>query len=100
MNNSVLEDMSGLPSQAPHYLVTGGMPLHGEVALSGAKNTVTKMVMASLLTTEPCTLRNVPLLGDLDLTVKLCQDLGSRVELEDHTLSIHTTHLHKAMVSS
>src|SRR5579885_3821927 len=64
---------------APYYLVTGGTPLHGEVTISGAKNAVSKMIMASLLTTEQCVLRNVPLLGDLDLTVKLCQGLGSEV---------------------
>ena len=51
--------------RAPHYLVTGGTPLHGEIAVSGAKNAVTKMLIATLLTTEPCVLRNVPLLGYL-----------------------------------
>ncbi len=76
--------------QAAHYVVAGGQPLHGEVEISGAKNAVTKMVIASLLTNEPCTLRNVPLLGDLDLTVKLCQRFGSEVQINEHTLSICT----------
>jgi len=107
---------------APYYLVTGGTPLHGEVTISGAKNAVSKMIMASLLTTEPCVLRNVPLLGDLDLTIKLCQGLGSEVsqnvprsnavgtaptmnrgataqergvevQLDDHVLSIRSPHI-------
>ncbi|HZR38618.1 MAG TPA: UDP-N-acetylglucosamine 1-carboxyvinyltransferase [Ktedonobacteraceae bacterium] len=86
--------------QAPHYLVTGGRPLRGEVVVSGAKNAVTKMVMASLLTTDPCMLRNVPLLGDLDLTVKLCESLGSQVQVDDHTLSIRTEYIHSTNVSS
>jgi UDP-N-acetylglucosamine 1-carboxyvinyltransferase len=68
--------------------------------LSGAKNAVTKMVMASLLTTEACVLRNVPLLGDLDLTIKLCQDIGSEVHLEGHTLSIRTRHINKSSISN
>ena len=86
---------------APHYLVTGGRPLYGEVAISGAKNAVTKMVIASLLTTEPCTLRNVPLLGDLYLTMKLCQDFGSQVALneEQHTLSVLTSEIKDSSVS-
>ncbi|MBV9228210.1 MAG: UDP-N-acetylglucosamine 1-carboxyvinyltransferase, partial [Chloroflexi bacterium] len=92
--------MDSIDRSAPHYLITGGAPLRGEVALSGAKNAVTKMVMASLLTTEPCVLRNVPLLGDLDLTIKLCQDIGSEVHLEGHTLSIRTRHVNKFSVSS
>ena len=36
----------------PHYLITGGKPLRGEIEVSGAKNAVTKMVIASLLTTD------------------------------------------------
>lgn len=87
---------------SPHYLVTGGQPLHGEVTLSGAKNAVTKMVIASLLTSDACTLRNIPILGDLELTAKLCQELGSQVEVnrEKHTLSIQTTDIKNHHVSS
>lgn len=86
---------------APHYVVTGGRPLYGEVTISGAKNAVTKMVIASLLTTEPCTLRNVPILGDLYLTMKLCQDFGSQVTLneEEHVLSIVTSDIKNSSVS-
>ncbi len=85
---------------APHYLITGGTPLHGEVVISGAKNAVTKMMIASLLTVEPCTLRNVPLLGDMFLTSQLCQDIGSRVQLMDHTLSICTEQIMRTEVLS
>ena len=84
----------------PYYLITGGTPLHGEVAISGAKNAVTKMVIASLLTTEQCTLRNVPLLGDFDLTLKMCEALGSQVYVQDHTLTISTPHITKTTISA
>jgi UDP-N-acetylglucosamine 1-carboxyvinyltransferase len=84
----------------PSYLIEGGTPLHGSARISGAKNAVTKMVIATLLTTDPCTLRNVPLLGDLDLTVSLCRDMGSEVRLDDHTLSIHTPGINCSIVSS
>jgi UDP-N-acetylglucosamine 1-carboxyvinyltransferase len=87
-------------SGTPHYLIGGGMPLSGEVSISGAKNAVTKMIIASLLTSELCTLRNVPLLGDLDLTVKLCEDLGSEVSIDDHKLFIRTPHVHKTAISN
>ncbi|MBV9710161.1 MAG: UDP-N-acetylglucosamine 1-carboxyvinyltransferase [Ktedonobacteraceae bacterium] len=92
------EDVQAL--RAPHYLVTGGTPLHGEIAVSGAKNAVTKMLIATLLTTERCALRNVPLLGDLYLTIKLCEDMGAEVELVDHALTIHTPRINKATVST
>ena len=78
-------------TSAPYYLIEGGTPLHGRVRISGAKNAVTKMIISTLLTDDLCVLRNVPLLGDLYLTLALCLDLGSRAELVDHTLSISTT---------
>ncbi|HET8844189.1 MAG TPA: UDP-N-acetylglucosamine 1-carboxyvinyltransferase [Ktedonobacteraceae bacterium] len=84
----------------PYYLIEGGTPLHGAVKISGAKNAVTKMVIATLLTGDPCTLRNVPLVGDLDLTIKLCRDMGSRVSLDDHNLSICTPNANSATVST
>jgi UDP-N-acetylglucosamine 1-carboxyvinyltransferase len=87
-------------AKAARYLVTGGRPLYGEVTISGAKNAVTKMLMASLLTSEECVLRNVPLLGDLDLTIRLCQDFGSQIKLDGHTLSISTPHISKTEVST
>ncbi len=87
-------------TQAPYYLITGQVPLRGEVAISGAKNAVTKMVIASLLTTEQCVLRNVPLLGDFDLTVKMCESLGSQAHLDDHTLTIQTPDIHNTIVSA
>ncbi len=85
---------------APYYLITGGVPLHGEVAISGAKNAVTKMIIASLLTDQQCTLRNVPLLGDFYLTLKMCEDLGSQVHVDDHTLTIRTPHIQKSSISA
>lgn len=85
---------------APYYLIKGGTPLHGEVRLSGAKNAVTKMVIASLLTDEPCVLRNVPLIGDFFLTTSLCRDMGSTVELNDHTLYIRTPAINSSYVST
>lgn len=88
-----------MDNNAPYYLITGGTPLHGEVALSGAKNAVAKILIASLLTTESCTLRNVPLIGELDLTLALCHDMGSRIELVDHTLSVRTPAVQCSIVS-
>jgi len=85
---------------APCYLIEGGAPLHGQVRLSGAKNAVTKMVIATLLTDELCILRNVPLLGDLYLTIALCRDMGAQVELHDHTLSICTPGINSTTVST
>lgn len=86
--------------RTPHYLIEGGTPLHGKVHVSGAKNAVTKMIIATLLTNEPCVLRNVPLIGDLDLTLALCRDMGSEVCLVDRTLAICTAGINCSTVST
>src|SRR5260370_4231431 len=86
--------------KAPHYLIAGGKPLRGEVVVSGAKNAVTKMVITSLLTADLCTLRNVPLLGDLFLTFKLCEGLGSYTHLDGNTLSVRTTDICETTLAS
>src|SRR5260370_9955203 len=87
-------------SNIPRYLIRGGTPLHGEVQISGAKNAVTKLLIASLLTNHPCTLRNVPLIGDLELTMTLCRTLVSDLTLFDHTLSISTPSIKNTFVET
>lgn len=95
-------DRDLVQANAPYYLINGGTPLHGEVRLSGAKNAVTKIIIASLLTDDPCTLHNVPLLGDLDLTLAICRDMGSDIRLDEqnHTLTIATPHVTCPVVST
>jgi UDP-N-acetylglucosamine 1-carboxyvinyltransferase len=87
-------------TSTPSYLIEGGVPLHGTANISGAKNAVTKMIIATLLTTDPCTLRNVPLIGDLDLTISLCRDMGAHIRLDDHTLAIQTPGINCSIVST
>ena len=46
-------------------LIAGGIPLSGEVAISGAKNAALPLLCAALLTKEPVTFTNVPHLNDI-----------------------------------
>lgn len=89
-----------MSTSTPAYFIEGGMPLHGTTVISGAKNAVTKMIIATLLTSDACLLRNVPLIGDFDLTLTLCRDMGSKIELLDHILSIHTPTINSSVVST
>ena len=84
----------------PHYLIQGGTPLHGEVRISGAKNAVTKMVIASLLTDETCTFRNVPLLAIWDSPFNSATISVPLRSLNDHTLSIITPYITCSAVST
>lgn len=60
--------------------IKGGIPLKGHVKASGAKNAMTKLLVASLLSDKKCTFYNVPNIGDVEVTVALCQELGMEVQ--------------------
>ncbi|MCH9630553.1 MAG: UDP-N-acetylglucosamine 1-carboxyvinyltransferase 1 [Chlamydiia bacterium] len=59
--------------------IKGGHPLEGSVKASGAKNAVTKMLVASLLSDKKCIFHNVPNIIEVEVTVELCQEIGMEV---------------------
>jgi UDP-N-acetylglucosamine 1-carboxyvinyltransferase len=59
--------------------ITGGNPLKGHVKAAGAKNAMTKLLVASLLSDKRCRFYNVPNIGDVEVTVALCQEIGMQV---------------------
>jgi UDP-N-acetylglucosamine 1-carboxyvinyltransferase len=61
-------------------LISGGTPLSGEVAISGAKNAALPILCAALLTREPVTFTNVPRLNDIGTMLKLLAQMGVKVE--------------------
>ncbi|MEX0709742.1 MAG: UDP-N-acetylglucosamine 1-carboxyvinyltransferase [Chloroflexota bacterium] len=72
------------------FIVTGGVPLHGEVRIAGAKNAVLKMMAAAALTDEPCVLRNVPRISDVQILRSTMADIGFQVTpVGDDALEIH-----------
>ncbi len=76
-------------------LIRGGRRLHGEVAISGAKNAALPELCACLLTTEPVTLRNVPRLQDVATMLKLIRNMGVQAERsEDGLLQLDASALH------
>src|SRR5690606_28197122 len=60
-------------------IVTGGVPLHGEVRISGAKNAVLPILCATLLADEPVEIGNVPHLHDVRTTARLLGGLGAGI---------------------
>ena len=59
--------------------IKGGNPLQGSVKAAGAKNAVTKLLVASLLSDKRCVFFNVPNILDVEITVDLCREIGSTV---------------------
>ena len=61
-------------------LIRGGLPLHGEVTISGAKNAALPELCAALLTADPVTLTNVPHLQDVLTMQQLIANMGVAIE--------------------
>ena len=66
-------------------LIKGGVPLHGEVTISGSKNAALPIMAATLLTDEPCVIRRVPDLSDTRFMVQILESLGATAKFEDGT---------------
>ncbi len=80
--------------------IEGGTPLIGEVQASGAKNAMTKLLVASLLSNKSCTFYNVPDIGDVRVTLELCKEIGMEYDWdkESHTLHCVTKEIKTAYI--
>ena len=62
------------------FVIRGGTPLHGEVRVSGAKNSALPALAASLLTPEPVVLNRIPRVRDIATMEKLLRHIGASIE--------------------
>jgi len=65
------------------FLIKGGKPLHGTVAISGAKNSALPVMTACLLTADKVTLHNIPKVRDLITMSKLLVFMSAKVSVTD-----------------
>lgn len=65
-------------------LINGGVPLEGDVWISGAKNAVLPILVASLLGKGPSRISNVPHLQDVTTTMELLGRMGASLSLDEH----------------
>jgi UDP-N-acetylglucosamine 1-carboxyvinyltransferase len=56
--------------------IKGGKPLQGHIKAAGAKNAITKMLVASLISDKKCIFTNVPNILEVETTVELCKEIG------------------------
>jgi len=64
-------------------IIKGGVPLHGEIRISGAKNAVLPIMAATLLADSPITIRNIPHLHDVTTTLELLGRMGVRLTVDE-----------------
>src|SRR5436190_4583241 len=62
------------------FRIEGGVPLTGEVPISGSKNAALKMFAAATLTGERCRFTNVPEIEDVRVMAETLRDLGVVVD--------------------
>lgn len=75
--------------------IKGGKPLEGSVRAAGAKNAITKLLVASILSEEKSVFYNVPNIKEVEVTIDLCREIGSEVvwDVAGRTIEIQTKQL-------
>jgi UDP-N-acetylglucosamine 1-carboxyvinyltransferase len=71
-------------------VIEGGAALRGEITAGGSKNAALPILAATLLTDEPCVIRNVPKLRDTLTMLKLLRSLGKTVDMVDDKVTVLT----------
>ncbi|MFU2194425.1 UDP-N-acetylglucosamine 1-carboxyvinyltransferase [Streptococcus pluranimalium] len=69
-------------------VINGGKPLQGDVAVSGAKNSVVALIPAVILADDVVILDGVPAISDVDSLVEIMEIMGARIKRYDDTLEI------------
>src|SRR5581483_8312058 len=69
--------MAVAPALADAFVIEGGKPLSGTIRAAGNKNGALPILAATLLASEPVTLRNVPRIRDVDTMLELLAELGA-----------------------
>ena len=76
-------------------VVQGGIPLRGEVHISGAKNAALPIMCASLLTSDVLQLSNMPDLHDIATMRKLLEQMGVKVVVQGNEMALHGAQVDK-----
>jgi UDP-N-acetylglucosamine 1-carboxyvinyltransferase len=77
------------------FLIQGGVPLTGEIAVSGSKNSSLPALAACLLTSDPVTLHRIPPVRDIATMQKLLRYTGARVTTHNGCVRVHAAEIAK-----
>ena len=78
------------------FVIRGGRPLNGQIAVSGAKNSALPALAASLLTAEPVVLRRIPGVRDIRTMTNLIAATGASVSVDGETVAIRAANIERA----
>lgn len=77
------------------FKVHGSGPLQGEVTISGAKNAALPILFAAILSEGPVEVANVPALRDIDTSMELLKQLGSKVERQGESIFVDSSEINE-----
>ena len=89
-NIFIVEEVTSASSESnlDMIIVTGGRKLSGEVRISGAKNSVLPIIVATLLAEGRCVLDDVPRLADVQIIKDVLESLGADITFTDNTMEV------------
>jgi len=64
-------------------IITGGIPLSGEIRISGAKNAALPILISALVADKPVTISNIPHLHDITTTMELLGNMGVSLGIDE-----------------
>lgn len=76
------------------FVIRGGIPLKGEVTISGAKNAAVAILPATILAADKCLIENLPDISDVNVSLRILKALGAQIKMVNrNTYEIDTTFL-------
>ena len=62
--------------------ITGGKKISGTITISGSKNATLPILASTILTNKKVTIKNIPLVRDVETMVELLSSIGSTVKFD------------------
>lgn len=73
-------------------VIKGNKPLHGEIEVSGMKNSAVAIIFGTILTEGKCVLHNIPMISDVTASFDILRSMGATVtRIEKTTFEIDTS---------
>ena len=71
------------------YIIRGGIPLHGEVEIGGAKNAALGILAAAIMTDDEVLIENLPDVRDVNVMLEAMSQIGVQVDrLTPHSVML------------
>ena len=83
------------------YIIKGGIPLHGEVEIGGAKNAALAILAAANMTNETVYIENLPDVRDINALLEAMEGIGARIErVGRHAVKVNGSSVENYIVES